>query len=633
MSQQTQKTQSTKVNRRPRNGRGGAGPLISSFAAKKSSIPKATESENTRENFVEWGGNNLYPYYLNYLFNNNPMHSGIIRSKVYYTTAGGLNYEGADFQAWEEFYKNGKKTHLDKNLDELIQAASMDFEKSNMFVFKVKMSALEGKKVRSIDLIPFERVRFEIRKDENNRILLTGNIKYSKDWSDNTQTIHTLEPYDKANEGQKMFYVLYKTDSGQAIDEPNNRNVNPGLYPSPPYGGGITAIDTGIEIGKYNNSEIHNGFSLGTVLNLNSGAPNNEEKREELRKDIKKQATGSYAAGSVMVLFNNGKDREASVLNLNGNNLPDRYANAKKGTEESIIHAHSVTTPILFGLKTEGSLGNATELEIGYSIMKANYFKARQGALLTVLNWIAQEIEGLLGTITFNEVELNLPGETKDPAAVVVNVGEKPEKKPGTFTEDEQETILKRFREVGSSKDSFNVIYSTPIEDLDHVHEEDALQSFKKALFQDLGENALRTLNLIEQGNDFDSIRKALEISGQDLVKIYKQLQGLEMISPDGDLLELGAREVAAQDLGRIEVLYEYRLRPDAPALRGPSSRPFCVQLMDLNRLYTRDEINFISGVEGYDVFRYRGGWYTNPNSGRHEPGCRHTWQQVVVFN
>ena len=142
----------------------------------------------------------------------------------------------------------------------------------------------------------------------------------------------------------------------------------------------------------------------------------------------------------------------------------------------------------------------------------------------------------------------------------------------------------------------------------------------------------MQILNLISQGNDFNSIRKTMDMDSLELAKIYRSLIAEEMIF-EGKITELGAAEVAASDIEKLEVLYEYRLRPDAPALvEGGVSREFCLELLALDRLYTRDEINFISGVEGYDVFAYRGGWYHNPNTDVNEPGCRHEWAQVVTF-
>jgi hypothetical protein len=52
---------------------------------------------------------------------------------------------------------------------------------------------------------------------------------------------------------------------------------------------------------------------------------------------------------------------------------------------------------------------------------------------------------------------------------------------------------------------------------------------------------------------------------------------------------------------------------------------------MQLNRMYSRAEIEAISARLGYSVFDRRGGWWTMPN-GEHSPSCRHVWQSQTVI-
>jgi hypothetical protein len=82
-----------------------------------------------------------------------------------------------------------------------------------------------------------------------------------------------------------------------------------------------------------------------------------------------------------------------------------------------------------------------------------------------------------------------------------------------------------------------------------------------------------------------------------------------------------------------IVVRYQYA---KAPRVQGnvilPTSRDFCRQLIDLDRLYTRSEINLISSQVGRDVWTERGGWYTKKGTDTATPYCRHIWQQVIAI-
>lgn len=83
--------------------------------------------------------------------------------------------------------------------------------------------------------------------------------------------------------------------------------------------------------------------------------------------------------------------------------------------------------------------------------------------------------------------------------------------------------------------------------------------------------------------------------------------------------------------LPKFEVRYSYELRPD---VAGPelleTSRPFCKKMIGLNRLYTRTDIQKISGFLGYDVMLRSGGFWNN--NGTIEYHCRHEFMSQIVI-
>jgi hypothetical protein len=80
-----------------------------------------------------------------------------------------------------------------------------------------------------------------------------------------------------------------------------------------------------------------------------------------------------------------------------------------------------------------------------------------------------------------------------------------------------------------------------------------------------------------------------------------------------------------------FEVRYTYKTRTDVPAVKT-ESREFCKKLLELNRSFTRDDINSISTRVDRNVWTYRGGWYSNPDTGATTPWCRHEWMQQLVI-
>lgn len=162
---------------------------------------------------------------------------------------------------------------------------------------------------------------------------------------------------------------------------------------------------------------------------------------------------------------------------------------------------------------------------------------------------------------------------------------------------------------------------------------DDVIERFRKQEFVDIPEQHQQVLNLIGEGNDFNNIKKALNINASELAKIYSKLIDSGFVKDDGGLTKSGARQVAISNISKMEILYSYEKRAgvDGPPII-PGSRELCRSLIELDRLYTREEINRISSVEGYDVFSYAGGWWHDPKTDTTKPKCRHDWFQNVVF-
>jgi len=583
------------------------------FIAKNVSIPKPIEKDNKKDNIKNWGLDNLYPYFLNYLYQNSAVQSGIINSKVHYTTSGGLNYEGIDKEKFDAFFGNGNS---DYNLDELTEQMSKDLEISNMFCLRGVWS-LDKSKCDKLEVVDFEKVRYRL-DDEL--------IAVSNNWSDlRDNTIKLIEPFDSGKRDAREFYLIYQEKSKQSVE---GRIVNDSSYPQPPYSGGLTSILTDVKINKYQLNEISNGFSTGTIINLNNGIPTDDKEKRAIEKDIQDNAAGEDNAGGTIVLYNNGKDNEASVLSLTGNDLKDRYLALSQDNRNNIVLAHSVTTPILFGIKTEGSLGNATELEIGYKIMKANYFKYKQRAILSALNHIGKKANGLAGKITFNEVNLDFLEPKVEEVAPVFKKEE----------HSEDINVVELFEGFGKERGSNCLMTKClPSEFNADEEREKFLNDFKKENFIELSAIENQVLGMIEKGNDYNSIKKALNINAFKLSRIYKRLKQVDLIDKVAKVTTKGITEIAKQDVSRIEIFYSYDKSPNVdgpPILPNNRTRDFCKALIGFSasKVWSREDIAKISSRIGYNAFAYRGGWYHNPKTDKNTPYCRHIWKQEIFF-
>jgi hypothetical protein len=568
--------------------------------SRKFLIPKATEPDNKKDELVNWGKDNLYPYWLSGLVDDCAIHCGIIKSKVHYTISGGLKYTGTNQIGFEQFLKNSIGS---QDMAEVYTALSYDLEVyDGMAVRGVWNTDGTASYIESINMA-------DIRKH-----LTEEAWWYCEDWTDTKvarRKIPVLNLRDKTGE-----FILVHLESPKK--KLVGRKLEGGIYPTPSYSGGIRSILTDIEISKYDLSEIVNGFMMGTLINFANGVPENDEDKNDFESSIKDDGQGAENANSLIVTYSDGKEREPTVHSLTGNNLADRYIIKGEAVTDKILRAHSVTSPLLFGVKEAGQLGGTTELEIGYSIMKANYFANRQQTIASMLQYLMNYAFGVDGELEFEDVDLNITPQ--------------PQQQKKEFKEDKDKELLSHFTGIGKPRNEFKILKSLPLTSNDFEAENGRLLSDFKKFDEPLTAIQKEVLKHIGNGETFNSIVKATGLAGSVVARIYQSLTTGEFISETGELKDRGMRIVAESDQTRIEIRYSYELRPDAPALLT-ESRPFCKELIALDRLYTREEIDFISSKMGFSVWNYRGGWYHNPETGRNTPFCRHTWQQNVIFN
>ena len=93
-------------------------------------------------------------------------------------------------------------------------------------------------------------------------------------------------------------------------------------------------------------------------------------------------------------------------------------------------------------------------------------------------------------------------------------------------------------------------------------------------------------------------------------------------------------REVKRPTLGdKYDVRWRYDLRADVSGpkkLPDGRTRPFCVELIDRDRYYSREDISKMENGFGISPFKFCGGYWTQPD-GSVSKQCRHNWIMIFV--
>ena len=627
------------------------------------------EEKDSQRGFIKWGRKNDYPFFLIELLQGSAWHQGIIKNKTYYIAGGGLEAVSGDLTA---FLAN---PFADFDMNEIAQRMAFDFEVFGAMAV-IGTWNREGTKV-----VRWEHMDIDlIRITEDERLYYV-----SDDWSALQQSAEktNYRSYPALNENNRTgsFILYYKEPSKQARGEK-------GIYPKPPYYGGITAIQTDVDISKFHMYELQNGFKAGTLINLASGEPETSEEERKIKEQIKGRTQSVEDAGEIIITFSNGADEAPTVMPLNGNNLHERYAMTEKSVQQNILVAHSVVAPSLFGIAPNGSF-NAAETDDLFEIYKNTYVNSRQKQIEWLMNYMVQ-LSGAIGKlklvdvrpivvagpVTATPVDTALSTDanqslSKSQISALMDIVERV-KSDSLSSDSALHIVMASFPTIGEAQARKIVgLPSTTLSSCDHKHEfsadeitifseygvdssdykvlktniiewdtpSDEVFSKEQMMFATIGEvkatiSALEKsiLSMLIAGEDASSIASATGASVEEIAKSTERLIDFELLV-EGEVSDLGKQllDEAPAPIDQFMVVYTYKERPGVPRVLT-KSRDFCLRLLSLNRLYTRDEINNISSRVDRNVWNYRGGWYTNPQTQVSTPFCRHIWVQQLVI-
>jgi hypothetical protein len=573
-----------------------------SLSFKKDFIKPIEESD--RLGFVKWGKKNDYPFFINELLNGSALQGGIVKAKVNYISGGGIEIVSGGNEA--QLFLENKYTDFD--LNEVLQMVSTDHESYGGFVVKGSWS-MDGSKVVKWEHLNMDDCRFS--EDLNTCFL-------SDDWNAQIQTkdktnFRSLRVLDLNNK-VGSFFIYYKDPTKKAKFEK-------GIYPKPPYYSGISAINTDMNLSKYFDALVQNSFSAGTSITFTGGQPQTKQEADRYINQVKGTSGGVENGGEIIVFFANGKDEAPIIQQLNGNDLDKRYEYTTRRSTQNIFQANGITAPSLFGQMQEGSFNAAESREL-YEIWNANYIRSRQNVLNWAFNYM-MELSGVVGEIRLKD---NNPFLKMQPVTPIVEV--QACSHSHQFNNDE----IELFATFGVNSDDYEVLST---EEIEWESENEMVFNRSKEIFETIGEITAsltdfdrQLLQLLDEGQDATTIAKALKSDVKTVAVRIAQMIEYKLIG-GGKVTDLGKR-LTSNDTLEFEVRFKYALRSPTPPLKT-ESREFCQELIRLNRLYSREEINTITTRVKRNVWNYRGGYWTNADTGVTTPYCRHIWNQQLI--
>ena len=344
--------------------------------------------DSSQKNWVSWGTYNEYPYFLKVLKNMHPEHSAVLKGKASYVYGKGLaiDAEGSllDSAKKELFLKSANRY---QTWDEVFKATAPNYEDYNGFAWQIVWTN-SGQ-------------RFEVFNIElgNLRALKDGKkVAYCKEWMIEENGKFVPNAYPEKDSSYKEFDLFnpnIRTGTQIFIFRKDVNNLVPygEMYPIPVYNGAIMEIETDIEISKLHYHHMKNGMFASSLLSFFNGEPDAKEKKA-IKKMFDRTYGGTENGGTVIFSFNDKGGTAPDLKTLTQSDLDKQFELVSKRNQDKIFSAH-LTAPILFGIKTEGSLSDTS----GQAIMKEwdkfvrTYIEHRQNDILDQIKYLA-DVQG-----------------------------------------------------------------------------------------------------------------------------------------------------------------------------------------------------------------------------------------------
>lgn len=595
-------------------------------------IKTPTLTEVRSGKYVKFGDDNKYPQFLEELYNSSPKHASIINNKCKYIYGQGIKSKDEN-QAAELFIK------LTKNLQKGIIA---DIEMFGGFY----LEAIPKKNSKGW---VFSKLNFsKVRSNANNTKLY-----YKKKWGDGRTDFDKEWPaFDPDILVPSIIFF-------------KEQRIGVETYSLPSYFSAVNYIAADAEIAKHTFNNSQNGFSATKMVTFRNGKPP-REKKHEVTYEMEQAFSGAKGKKFIITFQDPGQDDTLPKIDdLGASDLTkENFSQIDDLISSNIYAAHEVTNPELMGVPSRNNMssGEGEKLRVSYELFKNVYATSKQMQVCEIFEFLAY-LNGIDAEYTIQPLEAVTKSFSEQTLLQVAplswlqeKVGIEKDKyldepiKPlnqqptininalqptaveqqstnsvlTNLTGRQRQNVMSIVRQFSSGKltkpqasillKSGYGFSDSEVNDFLGIDDDPATNDSKELLFESEEEVAQVFASFGETMDNYTRIESyPATFDDDEEASILKQITKIKTKIP------------------KFEVRYSYEKRPEAS---GPvlleTSRPFCKKMIALNRFYTREDIQKISQIVGYDVFNRTGGfWNDNGTVKKH---CRHEFRSNVVI-
>jgi len=208
-----------------------------------------------------------------------------------------------------------------------------------------------------------------------------------------------------------------------------------------------------------------------------------------------------------------------------------------------------------------------------------------------------------------------------------INVMLSIDNEPMEFSAQEKdELLLAEFASCGVAKSDYVILKTLPA-------------MFTSQEFNEVNQLEANVLDLLRKDKRItpEVIAETLDIEVESAKAIIERLTNEGRIKAKivrvgiDEVIERTLTEPLAKQTDKTPETLNFKIFYSYEGPQDERNRAFCARLLELDKLWSRAEIETMSRRMGYSVWDRRGGWWTKP-SGDHSPSCRHKWVKNIVM-
>lgn len=365
-----------------------------SFAAinpyAESNIVTPKETSYAGREWIEWGDNNLYPEFLQSLYDNVPTLQSIIEGCVDYAAGDEIVIAPLN-----DSLEPGVMNLKGDTIEEQARDTERDLFQFGGFALQVIRNAQGGNaEVHYVDM------RF-LRCNKDCNVFY-----YSENWG----------------KGGRKNVVVYPAfmpnlDWNALTDEERNRHASSILYvkrsrkktyPVPCYAAAVKACEIERCVDDFHLNAINNGFTGSYIINFNNGVPIDSVK-EEIEEEFNEKFSGHENAGRIGFSWNPNKESATTIEKVEVEDFGEKYKSLESNSRQKIFTAFRAN-PNLFGIPTESLGFSQEEYESAFRLFNRTMIRPAQKLLADAYD----KIYGRAGVLTITPFSMEESATEKE---------------------------------------------------------------------------------------------------------------------------------------------------------------------------------------------------------------------------